>query len=258
MTFHLFLEIFFEILQCHFSCQAQYLVRLDRDTCCSAHWKWGFICDEDQACESFCVAGAVFGEVGSWYLLLRALEMRFHMWRRSSMRVILCGRRSTWWSSSVTFRGRCSTWWRSSVSFCGRRSIWWRFECKIGRETLYFTIESASGDLEKQADLRGGLRFAFSWSDHGRIMVGSWSDRSRIVPALEMTFHLFSANFCHTLSGHFAWQAQYLVRLDSDTCCSAHCKWRFICDDDQACESFCVAGAVFGEVGWWHLLLRAL
>ena len=39
MTFHLFLEIFFEILQCHCSCQAQYLVRLDRDTCCSAHWK---------------------------------------------------------------------------------------------------------------------------------------------------------------------------------------------------------------------------
>ena len=23
---------------------------------------------------------------------------------------------------------------------------------------------------------------------------------------------------------HFAWQAQYLVRLDGDTCCSAHCK----------------------------------
>ena len=63
-----------------------------------------------------------------------------------------------------------------------------------------------------------GLRF------HGRIMVGSCSKRSRIVPALEMTFHLFSANFCHTLSGHFAWQAQYLVRLDSDACCSAHWK----------------------------------
>ena len=73
MTFHLFLEIFFEILQCHFSWQAQYLVRLvtpvaprigndvsyvrtikqsshfswqaqylvrlDGDTCCSAHCK---------------------------------------------------------------------------------------------------------------------------------------------------------------------------------------------------------------------------
>ena len=37
-----------------------------------------------------------------------------------------------------------------------------------------------SGDLEKQADLRGGLRFAFSWSDHARIMLGSWSDRPRI------------------------------------------------------------------------------
>ena len=34
-----FFEIFFEILPCHFSWQAQYLVRLDGDTCCSAHCK---------------------------------------------------------------------------------------------------------------------------------------------------------------------------------------------------------------------------
>ena len=27
----------------------------------------------------FCVAGAVFGEVGGWLYLLHALEMRFHM-----------------------------------------------------------------------------------------------------------------------------------------------------------------------------------
>ena len=26
------------------------------------------------------------------------------------------------------------------------------------------------------------------------------------------------------LESHFAWQAQYVVSLDSDTCCSAHCK----------------------------------
>ena len=25
-------------------------------------------------------------------------------------------------------------------------------------------------------------------------------------------------------SSHFSWQAQYLGRLDRDTCCSAHCK----------------------------------
>ena len=52
----------------------------------------------------------------------------------------------------------------------------------------------------------------------------SWSDHARIGRALEMTFHLFSANFFEILDGHFAWQAQYLVRLDNDTCCSAHCK----------------------------------
>ena len=25
-------------------------------------------------------------------------------------------------------------------------------------------------------------------------------------------------------TSHFSWQAQYLVRLVDDTCCSAHCK----------------------------------
>ena len=59
---------------------------------------------------------------------------------------------------------------------------------------------------------------------YARIMLGSFSDHSRIVPALEMTFHLFSANFCQMLSGHFAWQAQYLVSLEGDIGCSAHYK----------------------------------
>ena len=45
-------------------------------------------------------------------------------------------------------------------------------------------------------------------------MLGSVSDHSRIGRALEMTFELFSANFCQMLGGHFAWQAQYLVRLE--------------------------------------------
>ena len=27
---------------------------------------------------------------------------------------------------------------------------------------------------------------------------------------------------------HFTWQAQYLVKLEGDACCSAHCKCRFI------------------------------
>ena len=52
----------------------------------------------------------------------------------------------------------------------------------------------------------------------------SFSDHSRIICAVEMTFHPFSANFFEILDGHFSCQAQYLVSLDYDTCCSAHCK----------------------------------
>ena len=74
-------------------------------------------------------------------------------------------------------------------------------------EMLYFSIQNA-----------------VSWPDHGRIMVRSCSDHGRIGRALEMTFHLFSPNFSPFLDGNFSWQVQYLVSLDTDTCCSAHCK----------------------------------
>ena len=47
---------------------------------------------------------------------------------------------------------------------------------------------------------------------------------------------------------HFSWQAQYLVRLEGHTCCSAHCTGHFMWDKDQSSESFFVAGAIFGEV----------
>ena len=33
-----------------------------------------------------------------------------------------------------------------------------------------------------------------------------------------------SDNFSQILKCNFAWQAQYLVRLEGDACCSAHCK----------------------------------
>ena len=60
-----------------------------------------------------------------------------------------------------------------------------------------------------------GCGLTGSCSVHSRIMIGR---------ASEMTFQLFSANFCQMLGGHFAWQAQYLVSLEGDICCSAHCK----------------------------------
>ena len=91
--------------------QVQYLVRLGGDFTGPTYWKWGFICDANHSWHSFCMAGAIFGEVGGWLHLLHALEMRFHIWRRSLMTFILRGRRSIWWGWRVTFRDRRSTSW---------------------------------------------------------------------------------------------------------------------------------------------------
>ena len=90
-----------QILSFKISWQAQYLVRLEGDFTCSTHWKWRLIRDADQGCDSFCLAGAVFAEFEGWLYLLRALEMTFHMCSRSLMTLILCGRRSNWWSWMV-------------------------------------------------------------------------------------------------------------------------------------------------------------
>ena len=125
------------------------------------------------------VAGAVFAEFQGWLYLLRALEMTFHMWRRSSTTFILRGRRSIWWGWRVTLLAP-----------------------RIGNDVSYVT---------------------------------------QIIDNI-----------------HFAWQAQYLVRLEGDFTCSMHWKWRFICDTDHSRHSFCVAGAVFGEVPAIRTLLRAL
>ena len=41
-----------------------------------------------------------------------------------------------------------------------------------------------------------------------------------------------------------------MVILEGKLCCSAHCKWRCICDQDQPRKSFSVAGPVFED--FWH------
>ena len=78
--------------------------------------------------------------------------------------------------------------------------------------------------VKRNLGCEAGCGLTVSWSDRGRVILGSWSDHFRIGRALEMTFRLFSPNFSHILDGYFAWQVQYLVSLDNDTCCSAHCK----------------------------------
>ena len=79
---------------------------------------------------------------------------------------------------------------------------------------LYFSIQNARGGREKYPRLRGGLRsdgfMVGSFSDHSRILLGSFSDRPRIGNDVSAVFEKFLQNFG---------------------------------------ESFCVAGAVFGEFG---------
>ena len=80
------------------------------------------------------------------------------------------------------------------------------FECKIGLETLYFTIENPPGSSKSNLTCEAGCGLRF----HGRIMVGSFSDRPRIGNDVSSVFKDFVRKFA---------------------------------------IQFCVAGAVFGEVG---------
>ena len=185
-----------ESLNLQISWQAQYLVRLEADCACSAHCKWRFICDVDQSWDSFCVAGAVFGEVGVWVFVAGA-----------AFGDILGDSRSA----------KCCIFQYKIVS-------------KIGR------VRSPKRRVRDDDFIVG------SSSDHPRIILGS----VRIVFLLAEAIHGVSAE---SLNLQISWQAQYLVRLEVDIACSAHSKWRFICDADQSWDAFCVAGAVFGEVG---------
>ena len=249
-----------EILSFKISWQAQYLVRLEGDFTCSTHWKWRFICDADHWWHSFCVAGAVFGEVPGWFCLLRALEMMIHMWRRSLMTFIWCGRRSIWWSWRVTW-----------------------LAARIGNDVSYVTQSTDDIDFVWQVQYLVRLEGHFvELQDFvaGALFgeVGGWL---YLLHALEMTFHmwrrslmtfilrgrrsiwwgsrliLLAARIGHDDSYvtqiiddiHLVWQAQYLVKLEGDLTGCAHWKWRFICDAEHWWHWFCVAGAVFGEVG---------
>ena len=79
-----------------------------------------------------------------------------------------------------------------------------------------FQYKMLVAGVKSNLGCEAGCGLTVSCSDHSRIML--------IGPALEMTLKLFSRNSSEILESHFAWQAQYLVSLDNDTCCSAHCK----------------------------------
>ena len=144
---------------------------------------------------------------------------------------------------------------------------------------LYFTIQNRLQDRTGKVPEAAGARWrfhariilesSFYWRKHFReFPLKSWASRfsgrrstwwvsrvnllgPRIVNEVSYVMRINDAI-------QFAWQAQYLVKLKGASCCSAYCTCRFICHADQSRDSFCVAGAVFGEVGWCLLLLRAM
>ena len=185
----------------HFAWQAQYLVMLEGDFTCSAQWKWRFICRADLSSNSFCVAGAVFGEVGGWLFVAGA-----------ALRDILGDSRSA--------------------------------KCCI----LQYKIVSKMGRVRSPKRRVRDDDFVFGC---GRIILELSSNRLSIGGSIQGV----SAEIWRF---QISWQAHYLVRLQGDLIGSAHWKWRFICDAHHRGHSFCVAGAVFGDVGGWLYLLHAL
>ena len=243
------------ILNLKISWQAQYLLRLEVDIACSAHWKWSFIWDADQTWDSFCVAGAVFAEVGAYVTRINH-EMHF-----------------AWQAQYLV---------RFEVDFACSAHSKWRFICDADQSWDSFCVAGAefgevggwlfvagTGFRDILGDSRSAKCCIFQYkivSKIGRVrspkrrvrdddfIFGSCSGYPRIVFILAEAIQRVSAAIFNL---KISWQAQYLLRLEVDIACSAHWKWSFIWDADQTWDSFCVAGAVFAEVGGWHCLLRA-
>ena len=220
----------------HFAWQAQYLVRFEVDFPCSAHSKWRFICDADQSWDSFCVAGAVFGEVGGWLFVAG-----------TGFRDILGDSRSA----------KCCIFQYKIVSKIGRvRSP----KRRVRDDDFIFGSCSDHPRIILESSLYWRKQFrefplqSWTWRFRGRRSI-CWGWRLTLLALRIGNEVSYETRIKHEI--HFAWQAQYLLRLEVDIACSAHSKWRFICDADQSWDAFCVAGAVFGEVRGWLCLLRA-
>ena len=145
------------------------------------------------------MAGAVFGEVEVSLFVAGAVFGEVHV--------------SLFVAGAVFGKFKCHFSWQAQYSV--------KFGMIAGARNVVFFNTKCSWWAWKVTSV---ARRVADWRFHGRIMVGSCSDHARIGRELEMTFHPFSANFFEIRDGHFSRQAQYLVSLDYDACCSAHCK----------------------------------
>ena len=184
----------------------------------------------------------------------------------------------------VIFRGRGSICWSWSVAIRGRRRLSQILRDSRSARCCIFSYKMRRQDGTGKLSEAAGAR----WRFHGRIMVGACSNHAPIVFVSAEAIHGFLGQilnsefrgniwWCRRVTPvaprivldsacvrkinhqcHFSWQVQYLVMLEGDSCCSVHCTGRFMCDGDQSWAPFFMAGAVFGDVGVWVLLLRAM
>ena len=189
------------------------------------------------------MAGVAFANV---YVLVLCVTFcgRCSIWW--SLCIFFCGRGNIWWNSCITFRGRCSIWWNLCVTFCGQvqhlvkftsHFLWLvqhlvKFMCHFlwqVQHVVGFGMIAGAGNVvifnricswrSAKSTLGGAAGSVLHFL--GRIVLGTVSDRSRIGNNVRFT--------CF----------QQIIL--SDVVCL-----------------FCVAGAIFGEVGRCWLLLRAL
>ena len=86
---------------------------------------------------------------------------------------------------------------------------------------LYFSIQNASPRWDEEGLRGGGCEMTILSSDYVRTTLRLSSDCRRIVFLLAEAIDGVSAEI---LNLQISWHAQYLVRLEADCACSAHCK----------------------------------
>ena len=243
-----------QILTFKISWQAQYFVRLEGDLTGSAHWKWRFICDADHWWHWFCVAGAVFGEVGGSFCVAGAVFGEVGGWffvTGAALRDILGDSRDA----------KCCILQYKIVSKLGRvRSP----KRRVRDDDFIVGYRRISSDYPRIM-----VESSFYWRKHFRDFPRkSWPSRFRGRRSIWWGWRVTwlaprignDVSYVTQITDDIdvVWQVQYLGRLGGDFTGSTHWKWGFTCDANHSWHSFCVAGAVFGEVGGWLDLLHAL
>ena len=199
---------------------------------CVLYWK--FLWDRDPWADSCFYAGALFGEVGWWLLMLRALYWTFHVRQGSIIRFIFLwpAQYLANWGDESCCSAHCT-----GHVICEEDPSWDSFfvaGAMFGEVGVSLFVAGA-GFREILGDSRseGGCVFPYEMHLQGGTSKVSKSAGARWrSPALRIILSLSRSN----LELRIWWQAQHLVRFEGDFSCSADCKWRFICDGLQSWE----------------------